>query len=93
VSADEAGLLADIERLIGAEIPRQDVPGFEPLSPVVTKGKGVMPGKPGKNKTGGQSRSGRPQHGQHQGRGEKKPHWHRRSGKKQDGGARRGNSR
>jgi ATP-dependent RNA helicase RhlE len=91
VSADEVGLLGDIERLIGAEIPRQDVPGFEPLTPVVTKAaKGGKPGKPGKS--GGQSKQGRHPHAQHKSRRDKKPHWHRRSGKKQDGGARHGNS-
>jgi len=83
VSADEAGLLADIERLIGSEIPRANVPGFEPAIPLVTTGK----------KGGGRGGKSKPGHHQHNTRGEKKPHWHRRSGQKRDGRSQRGNSR
>jgi len=86
VSADEAGLLADIERLIGAEIPRQNVPGFESSIPLVTTGK-----KGGGR--GGKSKPGHHQHAQHGARGEKKPHWHRRSEQKRGGRSQRGNSR
>jgi len=86
VSADEAGLLADIERLIGAEIPRENVPGFEPAIPLVTTG------KQGGGR-GSKSKSGHHQHTQHNTRGEKKPHWHRRSEQKRGGRTQRGNSR
>ena len=86
VSADEAGLLADIERLIGAEIPRENVPGFEPAIPLVTTGK-QGGGRDSKLK------SGHHQHTQHNTRGEKKPHWHRRSEQKRGGRTQRGNSR
>ena len=87
VSADEAGLLADIERLIGSEIPRQNVPGFEPTLALVTTGK-KGGGRHGKSNSGGHNR-----HGQHNAGGEKKPHWHRRSEQKRSGRSQRGNSR
>ncbi len=86
VSADEAGLLADIERLIGAEIPREKVPGFEPAVPLVTTG------KQGGGR-GGKFKAGHHQHTQNNTRGEKKPHWHRRSEQKRGGRSQRGNSR
>ncbi len=86
VSADEGGLLADIERLIGSEIPRQNVPGFEPTQALVTTGK-KGGGRPGKS-NGGHNR-----HGHHNAGGEKKVHWHRRSEQKQGGRSQRGNTR
>ncbi|MBI1731454.1 MAG: DEAD/DEAH box helicase [Gammaproteobacteria bacterium] len=86
VSADEADLLADIERLIGSEIPRRNVPGFEPLAALVTTG-----AKGGSR--GGKSRPGHHAHAPHKSRGEQKPHWHRRSEQKRGGRSRRGNSR
>lgn len=85
VSADEVGMLADIERLIGAQIPRMDVPGFETSLPARSAGGG-----------GGKSKSGKKPHAQHKAHGSKKPHWHRRSEQKRgSGGGRnqRGNSR
>ncbi|KAA9131483.1 DEAD/DEAH box helicase [Marinihelvus fidelis] len=78
VSADEIHLLRDIERLIGRELPRQELDGYEPdhtLPTGPTKSERKAAGKPsnksGRGKNGGKPRSQARGHGGRDGNGAK----------------------